>query len=459
MADVAVAGGGLVGQITALMLARRGHHIVVFDSDANPPDGTAEDDFFNWQRPGVPQGQHGHVFRGRVGRVLREEAPDVVDAMLVHVIPKAGFDFGEGFENDFALMARRPVFEAVVRRRVRKEPGVEVRTGVRISGLTTANDAKALRVGGLMTQEGERVSCDLVVDCGGRRSLAPKWLQEIGSGLAANHYQPCDLHYFARHYRLVPGAEFPSTTFPDGAFTPYGIFLAMAEDNRTFCLAGALSKSDPCRTALRDSVAFDKVMAVMPGMQAWAVVGTPITDVLLMGGLANRRRSLLMNGQPTVQGYLLVGDASLYTNATFGQGVALGFWQAQALAQRAEMIGRDNLALLRSHETWTDRVLGPLYTAQVQVDEAMIEGLRAGIAGAPLMQTKDPRSALAALAAQGDQQAASAFYRVDNLLSELSTVLSDSALQGRVNDYLAAVEQEPAGSGPLPRAQFESLLH
>ena len=109
------------------MLARRGHHIVVFDSDANPPDGTAEDDFFNWQRPGVPQGQHGHVFRGRVGRVLREEAPDVVDAMLVHGIPKAGFDFGEGFENDFALMARRPVFEAVVRRTVRKEPGVEVR--------------------------------------------------------------------------------------------------------------------------------------------------------------------------------------------------------------------------------------------------------------------------------------------------------------------------------------------
>jgi hypothetical protein len=74
----------------------------------------------------------------------------------------------------------------------------------------------------------------------------------------------------------------------------------------------------------------------------------------------------------------------------------------------------------------------------------MIEGLRAGIAGAPLMQTKDPRSALAALAAQVDEKASSAFYRVDNLLSELSTVLSDSALQGRVNDYLAAVEQGPA---------------
>ena len=136
MADVAVAGGGLVGQITALMLARHDHKVVLFDPDTDPPDGTAEDDFFRWSRPGVPQGQHGHVFRGRVGRILREEVPDVVDAMLAHGIDKAGFDFGEGLEDDFALMARRPVLEAVVRRVVRGEPGVEVRT-VRVDGPPT----------------------------------------------------------------------------------------------------------------------------------------------------------------------------------------------------------------------------------------------------------------------------------------------------------------------------------
>ena len=457
MADIAVAGGGLVGQVAALMLARRGHHVVVFDSDFDPADGTANDDFFHWQRPGVPQGRHGHVFRGRVGRVLREESPDLVDALLVHGISKAGFDFGEGFEDDFALMARRPVFEAVVRRKVREESGVDVRTGVRISGLA-GTDANPVRVTGLTTEDGERVACDLVIDSCGRRSQAPKWLQAIGTGLALNHYQACDLHYFARHYRLRPGAEFPSTTFPDGAFTPYGVFLAMGEDNRTFCLAGALSKADPCRPAFRDSAAFDRVMAVLPGMQAWAGVGTPITDVELMGGLANRRRSLLLQGQPTVQGYVLVGDSSLYTNATLGQGVALGFWQAQALAHRAELIGRDNSALLRSHENWTDRVLGPRYTAQVQTDEAMIESLRGGLTGAPLTQTKDPRSALAAMGRNGDEQAESAFYRVDNLLSDLDEVLLNGPLRRRLDDHLAAVEEGPAGPGPLPRTEFESML-
>jgi 2-polyprenyl-6-methoxyphenol hydroxylase-like FAD-dependent oxidoreductase len=458
MADIAVAGGGLVGEITALMLARRDHRVVVFDSDRDPVEGTAEDDFFRWQRPGVPQGQHGHVFRGRVGRVLREEVPDVVDAMLAHGIAKAGFDFGDGFESDFALMARRPVFEAVVRRLVHGEPGVDVRTGERVTGLEATDRAGRLRVTGFRTREGEFVAADLVVDCCGRRSVAPKWLEEIGAGLVLNHYQPCDLHYFARHYRLHPGVDFPNTTFPDGAFTPYGIFLAMAEDNRTFCLAGALSKGDPFRPAFRDADKFDQVMAALPGMQTWAAAGTPITDVQLMGGLANRRRSLVLNGQPSVEGYVLVGDASLYTNATFGQGVALGFWQAQALAHRAELIGRDNASLVRSLEEWTDEVLGPRYIAQVQVDEAMIEGLRAGIAGAPMMRSTDPRGALSAMGAEGDTEAASAFYRIDNLLSELDQVLVDAALKARLDAFLDDMEEGPAGPGPLRRSQFEALL-
>ena len=72
----------------------------------------------------------------------------------------------------------------------------------------------------------------------------------------------------------------------------HAIFLAMAEDNRTFCLAGGLSKADPFRPAFRNGNVFD-LMAALPGKQTWVSVGTPITEVQLMGGLANRRRSLL----------------------------------------------------------------------------------------------------------------------------------------------------------------------
>jgi hypothetical protein len=193
-------------------------------------------------------------------------------------------------------------------------------------------------------------------------------------------------------------------------------------------------------------------------MQTWAGVGTPITDVQLMGGLANRRRSLLKAGQPTVTGLLLLGDASLYTNATFGQGVALGFWQAQALARRAHLIGQDHQALLMEVEAWTNQVLGPRYAQQVQVDEAMVGGLRAGVAGGPLIRVRDPRQALPAVGAQGDAQARMAFYRIDNLLTDLAAEVGDTHLNRRLETFLADIEEGPDGPGPLPRAAFEAIV-
>jgi 2-polyprenyl-6-methoxyphenol hydroxylase-like FAD-dependent oxidoreductase len=175
----------------------------------------------------------------------------------------------------------------------------------------------------------------------------------------------------------------------------------MGEDNGTFCLAGGLSKTDPYRTALRSGTTFERVMAGLPSIAPWLEAGTPITDVQLMGGIANRRRSLMDGDDSVVEGYILLGDASLYTNATLGQGVALGFWQAQALAHRADMIGWDNFQLVRQLETWTDQTLGPHYARQVRIDEAMVQSLRAGVAGAPMNSPRDEMAALMALRAQG----------------------------------------------------------
>ena len=89
MADVAVVGGGLVGLLTGILLARRGHQVVVVDSDEDPPDGSVEADF-HWPRPGVPQGWHGHVWWACVARGLREDALDVLDVLEARGVNAAG---------------------------------------------------------------------------------------------------------------------------------------------------------------------------------------------------------------------------------------------------------------------------------------------------------------------------------------------------------------------------------
>ena len=79
----------MVGLLTGILLARRGHQVVVVDSDEDPPDGSVEEDF-HWPRPGVPQGWHGHVWRARVARGLREDALDVLDALEARGVNAAG---------------------------------------------------------------------------------------------------------------------------------------------------------------------------------------------------------------------------------------------------------------------------------------------------------------------------------------------------------------------------------
>jgi 2-polyprenyl-6-methoxyphenol hydroxylase-like FAD-dependent oxidoreductase len=399
MADIAVIGAGVVGSAAAVLLARRGHEVLLMDSDQRLPYGSADDDFVRWQRPGVPQAAHGHVFRARVTRVLRVEAPDLLSAMLARGCPRTANEFGDGFEDDYCLAARRPVFEAVLGRAVDLQPRVEVRRGVHVRGLTGTDRNGHIGITGVRHDNGEKVAADLVVDCSGRRSGAKRWLAELGVELPLDDHRPCGLHYFARHYRLRPGATAPSARQLIGDVTPYAVFLAFAEDNACFALAGAMSNDDPLRGALRDSDVFDRVLAAVPTMAPWLDVGEAISDVYLMAGLANRHRSLLAGEEPVVLNYVLVGDSSLYTNATVGQGIALGLWQAQTLAHLTEGIDT-GAEPARSLEQWTNRVLRPRFAVQATIDAAMVDTMRAGIRGEspplPLL-TKRPLGELAAL--------------------------------------------------------------
>jgi hypothetical protein len=67
-------------------------------------------------------------------------------------------------------------------------------------------------------------------------------------------------------------------------------------------------------------------------------------------------------------------------------------------------------------------------------------------------------SVLMALHARGDQQASAAFYRIDNLLTELDDELTNVDLNTRIKEFLSDIPPGPAGPGPLPRPAFEALL-
>lgn len=452
-------GGGFGGLATALFCARRGHQVVVIDRDTGPPEGPA-DALATWARPGVVQAPMAHYFLARSTRVLRQEAPDLLAAFAEVGIERSSARFGPGMEDDAALTARRPVYEAVMRRFVEREPGIRVRSGS-VRGLV-ASETAPNHVAGVRLRDGEQVHGDLIVDAAGRRSTSGRWLGELGLDAPRVDSDPCDLHYYGRHYRLRDGQAYPSDAVPMVQPLPYAVLLVFIGDNRTFSVAVAVSANDPLRIRLQDPEVFERFVGAVPMTAEWIDRALPISDLSVMAGLANRQRRVVVDDRPVATGLALVGDASLHTNPILGQGVSLTFWMAQHFAEVVEQITLDHPArVARVHEAWLTRELGPQYERQLLSDRETTRQLDAGWRGAGFLAPKDPRvrylRAVARLAAE-DEEVATVAQRVAHLLESPNVYWETPAIAAKVEALQATEAGHPSGDGVLPRAQFETLV-
>ena len=162
-----VAGGGVAGLAASLAIARAGHHVVVLERDlvdAGGPPGAA----FDVERGGIPHYLQPHAFLPRGRRLLADWAPDVLDTLL-----DAGADPQDlalklegprepGDEDLIYLWVRRPIIEWALRRAAAAESAVEIRAGVRVTGLLMSENGLP-RATGVAVDEGHPVRGDVVV--------------------------------------------------------------------------------------------------------------------------------------------------------------------------------------------------------------------------------------------------------------------------------------------------------
>ena len=143
-----VAGGGVAGLAAALALARAGHGVVVLERDLVDPGGSPRE-AFDLERSGIPHYFQPHAFLPRGRQLLEDWAPDVLE-MLV----EAGADPQDlslklhgarepGDEDLVYLWVRRPVIEWALRRAAAGEPAVELRAGVKVTGLLTSENGSS----------------------------------------------------------------------------------------------------------------------------------------------------------------------------------------------------------------------------------------------------------------------------------------------------------------------------
>ena len=339
-------GAGLAGLSASLAFGRTGRRVILLERDGPVKDGAPDDVFDRWDRPGIAHFRQPHNFLGLARRVLREEAPDVLGAVIaLGGLENRQYELlpGETQPDDKAFVsicARRPVFEIALRRAVDAEPRITVEADTRVVGLLagSARPNGGVRITGTRTDDGQEIEADLVVDALGRTSQLPSWLDALGARSPLERRAECGLLYYSRHFRFRPGVEMPAVPAllrgPRGeiGYMAYSVFV---EDNRTFAPVLMIPPWERDLRALRFEEAYMAAALAMPALVPWVHPdqSDPITPVLPMGSLQNLHRSLLVDGEPVAVGIQPIGDALCHTNPTFAYGASLSLRHGFTLAR------------------------------------------------------------------------------------------------------------------------------
>jgi 2-polyprenyl-6-methoxyphenol hydroxylase-like FAD-dependent oxidoreductase len=206
-----VVGGSMAGLLAARVLSEAYDRVTVVERDSLPAVGEG--------RRAVPQGHHAHVLlmsgQEALEDLLPGFVPEMVEAGAATLQPLvemsftvAGHPLARVPVGPRAILASRPLFEGVVRRRVRALPGVQILQ--RCDALALVGDAErvsGVRIRHADDEAGEEVlASELVVAATGRSGRVPSWLGSLGHVPPPEERLVVDLAYVSLPLRLRPGA-------------------------------------------------------------------------------------------------------------------------------------------------------------------------------------------------------------------------------------------------------------
>jgi 2-polyprenyl-6-methoxyphenol hydroxylase-like FAD-dependent oxidoreductase len=469
MARIVVIGGGVVGLGAAMVLAGDDHEVIVLERDPAGPPRDPLQAWESWQRPGVNQFRMAHVFQARFRAILEAELPEVPKALeaagalrlnLIRSLPaELTGGWRDGDEQYEVLTGRRPLMEAVVAAAAEAAPGVEVRRGTNVTGLTTGVPARAgvPHVTGVQTAAGEPVSADLVVDMTGRRSRLPDWLASIGARRPAEEMDDSGLVYYGRHFRSPDGST-PVLKGPPRIMWSTITSITAAGDNGTWAVVVGASTQDKALRSLRENERWEAAVRALPPVAHW-LDGTPIDDgVQVMARLEDRHRDLVVDGTPVATGVVAVADSWASTNPTRGRGASIGMLHALTLRDQLRTASLDDPAeFARGFHAATQRTVEPWYRITHASDVHRLAEINAGVRG-EVYESQDSwyqqERALEAAARQ-DPDCLRANLDINLMLSLPEQALSDPGLRAMVVRLGSGWrEQQPASPD---RAEFLSL--
>jgi 2-polyprenyl-6-methoxyphenol hydroxylase-like FAD-dependent oxidoreductase len=448
MARIIVNGAGVGGLVTAMLLAKDGNDVTVLERDPAPIPDSADDAWENWERRSVNQFRMIHMFLPGFRRAMDRELPEMaaqfekIGAIRynpLEVIPPEMIGGSKpGDENVTALTARRPVAETAIARTAEAFPNVTVRRGVVIKGLRTAPTPSAPGVPhviGVVTEDGEALDADLVIDAGGRRSALPAMLTAVGARAPEEEKEDSGFLYYGRHFRS-PNGEMPPLMC--GLLSPWGSLstLTLPADNGAYGLGIITSAKDAALRGLKDRDTWMRTWRSYPLVAHWAD-GEPIDgdEVAVMAKIEDRHRSFVVDGTPVATGIVAVGDAWACTNPSLGRGTSIGFLHSLALRDLLRDASLDEpVAFAKGWHEATLASAEPWYRSTLAFDRHRLAEIEAIIEGRAY-ETDDPEWEITCAMQHGagvDGDILRAFLRIASVLDLPDVVLAEPGLFERI---------------------------
>ncbi len=437
-------GGSIAGLLAAAALSPHVETVTLVERD----------DLLDPDRRGVPQGTQVHALLGAGQRAMAALLPGIVEDLIaaggrlvdspreVAIFGAHGWA-GRVPSEAHVVFMRRPVLEAVVRRRVLALPNLHVVTGV-ATGLT----GDATRITGARLQDLDPLCADLVVDATGRNSKAAEWLAEFGFAAPAIRELRSYVGYATATVRL------PVDAFPPGVVGvishPHPGALRGAAvvpcDNGLYQVAAlGMMRADPPK----DADGFRAHLEAAPSpLIAEIAAKAEIVDEPTVWKVRGSLRRMWEELESHPPGFLPIGDAVMSFNPLYGQGMSVAACEAVTLGEQVKSSGVADPGLAAgaaaAFTPVVDTVFGIVVGIDAHYDGAELIGVEPPAAEAVVfgralgqLATEDPQVSLAL-------KTAGHFFDTGPLRSpEVATKVADWVAAAR-----APAAQDPARIPP-----------
>ena len=347
---IVVIGGSITGLTGALALKAQGFEVTVIDRDPSPDPSLRPADSNSWVRRGAPHALQPHVLTARLRNRLHEWYPELMQDLLsagaweqpfsdsVRPDLAAGYREPRDGEPVTVLMVRRTTLELVMRRHLERRGIATFLNATQVTSLVVQGDAAPITVRGVRVKdrEGERdVAADVVIDASGRTTRFADQLRKAGARIDDEHHASNTV-YYARHYRLKPGMDFPRVCGLPGVQFGDLTMAALPADNRTMVVTMAVFKDDPLLFEAVDRLeVFEEICRRIPRVAVWVDPSRsePTSGVMAWANMDFLWRTTVQDGAPQILGFFFAGDSTLRSNPKYGRGCTCGTIGSHILAE------------------------------------------------------------------------------------------------------------------------------